>query len=210
MENLSAQPEEAYVASPVEECQRIVRVANPALLSMAAVTYHAGFRVLDDRFSGWLHGTFQQEILPGLLEAVRYGSDEHGRELLATDQSILRNASELLRRGSGRAGRLLLRQGVPMGVKCLQRLQLAAQEGFVEGHLATVFGARCGVFSIGQRAAALAYVYLELRTGAPDWDDRQVHEKLAEASEVIGCYFERKAVLHRENGGIFHHWRSHG
>ncbi len=200
-------PERPFL-SMVEECQRVVRVANPALISMSAVTYYPGFRSLDDRFSVWLHGTFQQEILPGLLEAVLLGGDEKGRELIECDARILQNASELLRNGSGRAGRLLLREGVPAGVKCLSRMRQAVDEGQTEAHLATVFGARCGVFAIGQRSAALAYIYMELRCGAPDWHDGHLQEKLADAAEVIGEFLQRKMVSHRENGAIL--GRLHG
>ncbi len=195
----------SFAPGVIAECQRVLRVANPALFSMSAVTYHAGFRRLDDRFSSWLHSTFQQQILPGLLDAVRCGGDEKGRELLECDARILRSATDLLRNGSGRAGRLLLRQGVPAGVKCLQRVRAAAESGTVEAHLATIFGARCGIFSIGERTAALAYVYLELRTGAPDWHDGHFHEKLTDASEVIGQFFDRE-----EGSCRFAERRTHG
>ena len=205
-----SQHEQTYASSSVEECQRVVRVANPALVAMSAVTYYPGFRAADDKFSNWLNGTFRREILDGLSEAVHWGSDEKARELLECDTRILQNASELLRNGSGRAGRLLLREGVPAGVKCLQRLQKAAGDGTISGHLATVFGARCGVFSIGQRAAALAYVYLELRAGAPDWNDRQLESKLADANEVISDFFERKMQSQPEIGAIFSCCRLHG
>ena len=194
--------------SAVEECQRIVRVANPALVAMAAVTYYPGFRKVDDRFSSWLHAVFQSGILPGLADAVHWGSEGKSRELVECDGQILKNTSELHRNGSGRAGRLLLREGVPAGVKCLQRLRSAVEDGTATAHLATVFGARCGVFSIGQRAAALAYVYLELRTGAPDWDDRRIAEKLADANEVISAFFDRKMRSNTESTPIFK--RMHG
>ena len=194
--------------SAVEECQRIVRVASPALVAMAAVTYYPGFRKVDDRFSSWLHAVFQGGILPGLADAVHSGSEGKGRELVECDGQILKNASELHRNGSGRGGRLLLREGVPAGVKCLERLRSATVDGTARAHLATVFGARCGVFSIGQRAAALAYVYMELRTGAPDWNDRRIAEKLADANEVIASFFDRKMRSKVENGPIFD--RMHG
>ena len=210
MEKSSTEPDGLFALSTVEECQRVVRVANPALVSMSAVTYYSGFRVLDDRFSSWLHGTYQQQILPGLLAAVRYGSDEKGYELLESDALILRNATDLLRHGSGRAGRLLLREGIPAGVKCLQKIHQAASQGRAEAHLATVFGARCGVFSIGERAAALAYVYLELRTGAPDWHDIHLQEKLADAAEVIGHFFQRSLPTERDGAVVFDQQKHHG
>ena len=199
---------EKQAISPIEECQRVVRVANPALVAMSAVTYYPGFRKVDDRFSSWLHAVFQSGILPGLAEAVHFGSEGKGRELVECDAQILKNASELHRNGSGRAGRLLLREGVPAGVKCLQRLRSAAEDGTATAHLATVFGARCGIFSIGQRAAALAYIYLELRTGAPDWNDRQIEEKLADANEIIAAFFDQKMRSNRESAPIFK--RMHG
>ena len=133
-----------------------------------------------------------------------------GYELLEGDASILRNSTDLLRHGSGRAGRLLLREGIPAGVKCLQKIQQAASERRAEAHLATVFGARCGIFSIGERAAALAYVYLELRTGAPDWHDGHLQEKLADAAEVIGHFFQRTIPGQRGGATVFSHQRHHG
>ena len=208
MQRASARQEAA--TSAVEECQRVMRVANPALGVMSAVTFYPGFSGLEDRFTPWLHRFFRQEILPRLVEAVHWGSEEMGRELLLCDGTILQNSSELHRNGSRKAGRLLLREGVPTGVKCLQPLQKAVVAGQATAHLATVFGARCGVFSIGQQAAALSYIYLELRTGAPDWNDLQIEEKLFEAAKVIGAFFEQKMQSTESKIAISVRRRSHG
>lgn len=167
------------------ECQRVVKVTNPAFALMGPVTFHAAFRVMGDQFTPWLENVFLKGILPGLQAAVRHGAEGRGEDLLQEDGRILEGATSLLREGSGRAGRLLLKQGVPSGVRCLRKLGEAATAGEARGHLASVFGARCGVFSVGQTAAALAYVYQELRLGAPEWSADVLEENLQLAADAL-------------------------
>jgi len=177
--------------STVLECQRVVKVTNPALGLMGPVTFHAAFRVMGDQFTPWLEEVFLKEILPGLQAAVRHGSEGRGEDLLRGDERILAGATLFFNEGSGRAGRILLKHGVPSGVRCLRKLTEAATAGEARGHLASVFGARCGVFSVGQSAAALAYIYQELRLGAPEWSDDVLEEKLLRAAELLS---ERKVL----------------
>lgn len=168
----------------LDECVRVARLANPAIAGMGPVTFQAGFRVVNYNWEPWLRAVFPA-ILPVLSEAVALGGSHLGRELVALDQDALAGLPRSMREASARAGRLLLKQGVPPGAKALQKLMLAVEKGDAPGHLATVFGARCGIFSIGTRAAAAAYVFHELTLGAPDWSDIQIASRLEEARIVV-------------------------
>jgi hypothetical protein len=77
------------------------------------------------------------------------------------------------------AGRLLLQQSAPRGERLMVRLQEAIQTGTAFGHFATVYGVRCGAFSIPVRSALLGYLVQELSVGALDETDQV---KLLEAS----------------------------
>ena len=50
----------------------------------------------------------------------------------------------------------------------MARLQEAIQTGTAFGHFATLYGVRCGAFSIPVRTAILGYLVQELSVGAPD------------------------------------------
>ena len=83
------------------------------------------------------------------------------------------------RQRSMEAGRLLLQQSTPRGERLMARLQEAIQAGAAFGHFATLYGVRCGAFSIPVRTAILAYLVQELAVGARDEIGRL---KLLEAS----------------------------
>lgn len=151
---------------------------------MGPVTFRAGFRVVNHNWEPWLQ-TVLPVVLPILSKAVALSGSHLGRELVELDQNALRDLPKSMRDASARAGRLLLKQGVPPGAKALQKLTVAVAKGDAPGHLATVFGARCGIFSIGTRAAALAYVFQELTLGATDWTDIQIASRLEEARVVV-------------------------
>ena len=64
------------------------------------------------------------------------------------------------------AGRSLLQQSTPRGERLMARLQEAIQAGAAFGHFATLYGVRCGAFSIPVRTAILGYLVQELSVGA--------------------------------------------
>ncbi|HEY5893981.1 MAG TPA: urease accessory UreF family protein [Chthoniobacterales bacterium] len=172
------------VSAALEECIRVTRLANPAAAAMGPVTFRAGFRITDHNWEPWLH-TVLPVLLPVLREAMALGGSHLGRELVALDQNGLDALPKSMQEASARAGRLLLKHSPPNGAKALQKLTVAAGKGDTPGHLATVFGARCGVFSIGARVAAMAYVFQELTLGAPDWSEIQIASRLEEARVVV-------------------------
>lgn len=162
------------------------RVANPDFATCPAVTFHAGpvFRLSAD---AWHDTLFQPLIFPTLRSALAHARRGEMRELLALDQQLATDLGPTHHAGSTRAGQRLAALGTDLrGERLLQRLAEQVRTGATPGHLAVVFAARCGAFSLPDRTAIGAYLFQELCAGATQARVDEVCAFVAACLEPLG------------------------
>jgi hypothetical protein len=162
----------------MSELTEIVRRCNPDFDSALAISWQVKGSVAES-WQRWLEALFEPLLLPHLWRVLALSARQSVREIILLDVELNWSMEPWPRQRSIDAGRLLLRQRMPRGERVMARLQQAIQTGAAFGHFATLYGVRCGVFSIPVRTAILGYLVQELAVGAPDETDRV---KLLEAS----------------------------
>jgi UreF-like urease accessory protein len=162
----------------MSELSKIVQRCNPDFDSARAISWQVEGPVAES-WQQWLKTLFEPLLLPHLLRVLDFSARQSAREIILLDAALNRNMEPWPRQHSIDAGRLLLQQSAPRGERLMVRLQEAIQTGTAFGHFATVYGVRCGAFSIPVRTALLGYLVQELSVGALDETDQV---KLLEAS----------------------------
>jgi len=162
----------------MSELSKIVQRCNPDFDALRAISWQVGGSV-EDSWREWMKDLFEPLLLPHLFKVLDCSARQSAREIILLDAQLNRSMKPWPRQGSVDAGRLLLQQSTPRGERLMARLQEAIQNGAAFGHFATLYGVRCGAFSIPVRTAILGYLVQELSAGAPDENGRV---KLLEAS----------------------------
>lgn len=143
------------------------RAANPEFSISGPVTFPAD-SPFDSACEAWNTGLFQPILLPALLSSLGHARRGEAREILHLDAHLSATLPEDVRTGSIRAGRRLAAASRELkGDRTLQRLAAWTADGSMDGHLVTIFAARCAAFSLFDRAAVGAYLFQELCGGAP-------------------------------------------
>jgi hypothetical protein len=162
----------------MSELSKIIQRCNPDFDAARAISWQVEGPV-EESWRGWMKDLFEPLLLPHLLRVLDCSTRQSAREIIALDVELNRSMKPWPRQHSVDAGRLLLQQNTPRGERLMARLQEAIQTGAAFGHFATLYGVRCGVFSIPIRTAILGYLVQELSVGAPEESGRV---KLLEAS----------------------------
>jgi hypothetical protein len=162
----------------MSELSKIVQRCNPDFDTTRAISWQVEGSV-EESWRGWMKDLFEPLLLPHLLRVLEASARQSAREIILLDVELNQNMKPWPRKRSIEAGRLLLQQSTPRGERLMARLQEAIQTGAAFGHFATLYGVRCGAFSIPIRTAILGYLVQELSVGAPDESGRI---KLLEAS----------------------------
>ena len=162
----------------MSELSKIVQRCNPDFDSARAISWQVEGPVADS-WQRWMKALFEPVLLPHLLKVLDLAARQSAREIILLDAELNQRLKPWPRQRSIEAGRLLLQQSTPRGERLMARIQEAIQTGEAFGHFATLYGVRCGAFSIPVRTAILGYLVQELSVGAPDESGRL---KLLEAS----------------------------
>jgi hypothetical protein len=184
----------------MSELSKIVQRCNPDFDSSRAISWQVEVPV-QDSWQQWMKLLFEPILLPHLLRVLDFSARQSAREIILLDAELNRSLQPWPRQRSVDAGRSLLQQSTPRGERLMARLQEAIQTGAAFGHFATLYGVRCGAFSIPVRTAILGYLVQELSVGAPD-DSGRV--KLLEASVGSVNDFLRMASNGSTEGLRFH------
>jgi hypothetical protein len=162
----------------MSELSKIVQRCNPDFDSARAISWQVEGPVADS-WQRWMKALFEPVLLPHLLKVLDLSARQSAREIILLDAELNQRLKPWPRQRSIEAGRLLLQQSTPRGERMMARIQEAIQTGEAFGHFATLYGVRCGAFSIPVRTAILGYLVQELSVGVPDENGRL---KLLEAS----------------------------
>jgi hypothetical protein len=184
----------------MSELSKIVQRCNPDFDSARAISWQVEGPIAES-WQQWMKVLFEPLLLPHLSRVLDFSARQSAREIILLDAELDRNMEPWSRQRSAEAGRLLLQQRTPRGERLMARLQEAIQSGVAFGHFATVYGVRCGAFSIPVRTAILAYLVQELSVGAPDESGRL---KLLEASVGSVNEFLRISLNGSTEGLRFH------
>jgi hypothetical protein len=162
------------------------RVANPDFSICAPVTFRAG-AAFPLAANAWQEAVFAPILLPALRAALTHARRGEVRELAALDLRLSDQLGDGLRADSLRAGRRLALLGSTLrGDRLLPRLAESVRTGNSPGHLAIVFAARCGAFSLPDRIAIGAYLFQEMCAGAPTASVGEVCDFVARCIEPLG------------------------
>jgi hypothetical protein len=162
----------------MSELSKVVQRCNPDFDASRAISWQVEGPAAES-WHQWMKTSFEPFLLPHLLRVLDFSARQSVREIILLDAELNRSLQPGLRQRSVDAGRCLLQQSTPRGERLMARLQEAIQAGVAFGHFATLYGVRCGAFSIPVRTAILGYLVQELSAGAPDDAGRL---KLLEAS----------------------------
>ena len=162
----------------MSELSKVVQRCNPDFDPARAISWQVEGPVAES-WRQWMKTSFEPLLLPHLLRVLDFSARQSAREIILLDAELNRSLPPGSRQRSVEAGRSLLQQSTPRGERLMARLQEAIQAGVAFGHFATLYGVRCGAFSIPVRTAILGYLVQELSAGAPDDAERL---KLLEAS----------------------------
>jgi hypothetical protein len=184
----------------MSELSKVIQRCNPDFDSARAISWRVGLPVADS-WQQWMKALFEPLLLPHLLRVLDFSARQSAREIILLDAELNRSMQAWPRKRSVEAGRLLLQQSTPRGERLMARLQEAIQTGAAFGHFATLYGVRCGAFSIPVRTAILAYLVQELSVGSPDEIGRV---KLLEASVGSVNEFLRISSTGSTEGLRFH------
>ena len=162
----------------MSELSKIIQRCNPDFDTARAISWQVEGPV-EESWRGWIKELFEPLLLPHLLRVLEASARQSAREIIVLDVELNRSMKPWPRQRSIDAGRSLLQQSTPRGERLMARLQEAIQTGAAFGHFATLYGVRCGAFSIPIRSAILGYLVQELSVGTSDESGRV---KLLEAS----------------------------
>jgi hypothetical protein len=162
----------------MSELSKVVQRCNPDFDAARGISWQVEGPVAES-WQEWMKSSFEPLLLPHLLRVLDYSARQSAREIILLDAELNTSLPLWPRQRSVEAGRSLLQQSTPRGERLMARLQEAIQAGTAFGHFATLYGVRCGAFSIPARTAILGYLVQELSVGAPDEIGRL---KLLEAS----------------------------
>lgn len=184
----------------MSELSKIIQRCNPEFDCSRAISWQVEVPV-EDSWQQWMKELFEPYLLPHLLRVLDFSARQSAREIVLLDAELNRSLPPWPRERSVDAGRLLLQQSTPRGERLTTRLQEAIQTGAAFGHFATLYGVRCGAFSIPVRTAVLGYLVQELSVGVSDEFGRV---KLLEASVGSVNEFLRMASNGSTEGLRFH------
>ncbi len=184
----------------MSELSKIVQRCNPEFDCSRPISWQVEVPV-EDSWQQWMKDLFEPYLLPHLLRVLDFSARQSAREIVLLDAELNRCLPPWPRERSVDAGRLLLQQSTPRGERLMTRLQEAIQTGAAFGHFATLYGVRCGAFSIPVRTAILGYLVQELSVGVSDEFGRV---KLLEASVGSVNEFLRIAANGSTEGLRFH------
>jgi hypothetical protein len=162
----------------MSELSKVIQRCNPDFDTARAISWQVEGPV-EESWCGWIKELFEPLLLPHLLRVLEASARQSAREIIALDVELNRSMKPWPRQSSIDAGRSLLQQSTPRGERLMAKLQEAIQTGAAFGHFATLYGVRCGAFSIPTRTAILGYLVQELSVGTSDESGRV---KLLEAS----------------------------
>jgi len=162
----------------MSELGKVVQRCNPDFDPARAISWQVESPVADS-WQQWMKDLFEPVLLPHLSRVLDFAARQSAREIILLDAELHGSLGPWPRQHSMEAGRLLLQQSTPRGERLMARLQEAIHTGTAFGHFATLYGVRCGAFSIPVRTAILGYLVQELSVGAPDETGRL---RLLEAS----------------------------
>ncbi|MDD5199638.1 MAG: hypothetical protein PHC88_07515 [Terrimicrobiaceae bacterium] len=162
------------------------RIANPDFAVCAPVTFRAG-AAFPLSTTAWRDDVFAPILLPALRGALGHARRCEVRELAALDRRLSEQLGDGLRTASIRAGRRLALHGSDLrGDRLLPRLAENLRTDTASGHLAIVFAARCGAFSLPDTIAVGAYIFQEMCAGAPTAGVSAVCDFVARCIEPLG------------------------
>jgi hypothetical protein len=184
----------------MSELSKVIQRCNPDFDSARPISWQVEGPVAES-WQQWMKTLFEPLLLPHLSKVLDFATRQSAREIVLLDAELNRNMPPWPRERSLDAGKLLLQQSTPRGERLMARLQDAIQAGAAFGHFATLYGVRCGAFSIPVRTALLGYLVQELSVGAPDETGRL---KLLEASVGSVNEFLRISANGSTEGLRFH------
>jgi len=162
------------------------RVANPDFSICGPVTFHSG-QAFPLAAAVWQESVFAPVLLPALRAALAHARRGEVRELATLDRRLSEQLGDGLRADSIRAGRRLALHGNSLrGDRLLPRLAENVRTEVSPGHLAIIFAARCGAFSLPDRIAVGAYLFQEMCAGAPTASVVEVCDFVARCIEPLG------------------------
>jgi hypothetical protein len=150
----------------------------------------------------WLDGLFEPLLLPHLRRVIDLSARQSSKEIILLDLELDRNLEPWPRDKSLDAGIRFLQQTTLRAERLMAKLQEAVDSGVAHGHFATLYAARCGIFSIPVRTAILSYVLQELVIGAPG--DIKPVKYLEAAVDSVNEF------LRMSSGGLNEGLRFHG
>jgi hypothetical protein len=185
----------------VSELIEVVRRCNPNLGAIRAISWQVTGPV-ETSWQHWLDGLFEPLLLPHLGRVIDLSARQSSKEIILLDLELDRNLEPWPRDRSLDAGIRFLQQTSLRAERLMAKLQEAIGSGLAHGHFATLYAARCVIFSIPVRTAILSYVLQELVIGAPG--DVKPAKYLEAAVDSVNEF------LRMSSGGLNEGLRSHG
>jgi hypothetical protein len=142
----------------------VIRRCNPALDAMRLISWSAEGSI-EESWSDWCQSVFVPFLLPHFEEVLEFSARQSPKEIVALDSKLDKTLLPLTRSRSIEAGQFLLQDRTPRGERMIARIQVAIDNGTAFGHFTTLYGVRCGAFSIPNRTAILSYLLQELILG---------------------------------------------
>jgi hypothetical protein len=166
------------------ELYDVIRRCNPTLDSMQVISWSVE-GALEQSWSEWHQSVFLPFLLPHLGQVLELAGRQSPKEIVVLDAKLDAALPSLTRSRSIASGRYLLQDRTPRGERMISRLQDAIDDGRAFGHFTTLYGVRCGAFSIPIRTAILSYLFQELILGTAKPNSQT---KLQRASSARGEY----------------------
>gem|GEM_PF-587171 len=164
----------------IAELSEVIRRCNPNLHAMHSILWKVE-GAIEPSWIRWMETCFEPFLLPHLQQVLEFSARQSAKEIILLDVALGKSLAGSLCDRSIKAGQFLLQQKTPRGERIIMRLQDAIDNGIAFGHFTTLYGVRCGTFSIPVRTAILSYLLQELMLGAPK-EEAPVRLKLLEAT----------------------------
>jgi hypothetical protein len=142
----------------------VIRRCNPTLEAMRVISWTIEGPV-EQSWPDWYQNVFFPFLLPHLGQVLELAGRQSPKEIVSLDAKLDKDLPPLIRSASIEAGQFLLQDRTPRGERMISRIQNAIDRGTAFGHFTTLYGVRCGAFSIPIRTAILSYLLQELILG---------------------------------------------
>lgn len=181
--------------SSLNSVRLAARLADPAMESCAPVTFPLDPR-LGSAALAWRRDLYLPEIAPRFQEALGLARTGRAIELAGLDVVFSAALPSRASAASKLAGRRLADTlAQPKAARVMKKFVGLVDAGRADGHLISYFALRCAEFSIPDRQAHAAYIYLEVLASGSDPHPAAFADFLASTLDALPeTFFQLRAA----------------